>query len=195
MQGDSVHVLRIDFLLQALLVACISFVYTLIKLLVSGEYYGQQLKRWIFRGGTPLKTFCFLIPSALRWCGGGWWWQGLTDGWPISTQTTAAALFSSTPSYALYYPATLLLPPHTSCTVLPSSTQTTHSSSRLYRSKYALRASKAGRSSDQYSPSTPTPQHSAWPPCTGQLYYLSSYSCPFLMDHWLRRASPVFPDL
>ena len=51
LQGDSVNVLRIDFLMQAL--TCISFVYPLIKLLESGEHYGQQLKRWIFRGGTP----------------------------------------------------------------------------------------------------------------------------------------------
>ena len=114
---------------------------------------------------TPLKTFCFLIPSALRWCGGGWWWQGLTDGWPISTQTTAAALFSSTPSYALYYPPTLFTNP----TYILHCTTLFHTDSRLYRSKYALWLSKAGPSSDRYSPSTPTPQHSAYghlAPCT-----------------------------
>ena len=86
MQGDSVNVLRIDFLMQAL--TCISFVYPLIKLLESGEHYGQQLKRWIFRGGTPHppKDLLFSYPECIAVV---WRWVVVagSDGWVANQHT------------------------------------------------------------------------------------------------------------
>ena len=170
--------------MQALLVACISFVYNLSKLFESSDHYGEQLKSWIFRGGTPHppKDLLFSYPECIAVV---WRWVVVagTDGWVGNQHTdNCCCPILLNPLICIVLPSYPLTTPHTSCTVLPSSTQTTPSPDSIALNMHS------GRPKLAHHPTNIPLQRQHlntlhWPPCTGQLYYLSSYSCPFLMDH------------
>ena len=159
----------------------------------SGEHCGsarghQQHKIWISRGGTlspPLRrTFVFLSRvhcGGLEVGGGG-------SHWLMGGQSAHRQLLPYSPPNPLIHPTLLSF----------------SDSIAALNIHYPDLRGQSWPIIRQYSPHHHHHhhhQHLNNLDATGQLYCLGalltllSYSCTFLMDHWLRRASPVFPDL